>query len=88
MRERDVRLLGIVEIVVAVGLLAGMYYVHKSMPVDPPPRVYLVPVDSDPCPEPSIPISMLFIENEPTLTYWIDGKRWHFREHEIPEHLR
>jgi len=52
MRESDVRTLGIVEIVVAVLLLIGMYYVHKSMPIDPPVRVYMIPADSDPCPDP------------------------------------
>ncbi len=88
MREKDVRTLGIVEIVVAALLLIGMYYVHKSMPIDPPVRVYMIPADSDPCPEPASPISMLFIEDEPTLTYWMDGKKLYFREHEIPEHRR
>jgi len=99
MKEKDVRVLGIVEIVVAVALLAFMYYVHKSMPIDLFPRIYLVPAEADPCPEPrskprhsvtlnKSPVSMLFIENEPTLTYWIAGERLLFRQHEIPEHLR
>ncbi len=98
--KRDTKIsLGIVAVA-----LVGIGILYIAWPSGGPRRIYVIsaeavnedpcppcpPVDVNPCPPAAIasPISMLFIENEPTLTYWVDGEKLHFREHEIPEHLR